>query len=98
VGDVPIENPVRYAMEHWREIRPDLIHAQDFEAVQIGLMLKTAFKVPLIVTVHKVPKRWDPTLPQRDPKDCFLQVMLDLIDCCINNATISAKKGAGPTA
>lgn len=76
-GDVPLEEALRYGLRHWSQIRPDLIHAHDFESVLVGLMLKNAFKVPLIVTVHKAPKEWDQTLPQRDVKDCFLQTMLD---------------------
>lgn len=74
-GDVPYEEAVRYAMNHWQKLRPDVIHAHDFESLQIGLMLKVAFSIPLVLTVHKVPKEWDSTLPQRDVKDCFLQLI-----------------------
>jgi len=77
LGDVPFEEVVKYGFDNWGKIKPDIIHAHDFESVFIGLMFKTSFKVPLVVTVHKTPKNWDPSLPQRDVKDCFLQTMLD---------------------
>lgn len=75
-GGVPLGDAVRYCLEHWWQINADVIHAHDFESLQIGLMLKAAFGVPLVFTVHKVPTRWDSTLPQRDVKDCFLQAAL----------------------
>lgn len=77
VGDVPYEEVVEYGFNHWWKIKPDIIHAHDFESVLIGLMFKTAFKVPLVMTVHKAPKDWDPTLPQRDVKDNLLQTLLN---------------------
>ena len=82
VGDVPFEHAVKYLLDNWFKIRADLIHVHDFEGVQIGLMLKTAFGIPLIMTVHRTPKEPDPTLPQRDVKDCYLRVILksNLVD------------------
>ena len=77
LGDVPSEEVVKYGFDNWGKIKPDVIHAHDFESVLICLMFKTAFKVPLVVTIHRTPKEWDPTLPQRDLKDCFLKAMLD---------------------
>ncbi len=74
-GDVPFETPVRYLFDNWRKIQPDVIHAHDFEAFQIGLMLKTAFDKPLILTLHRTPKDLDVSLRQRDPKDCFLHLV-----------------------
>jgi glycosyltransferase involved in cell wall biosynthesis len=76
-GDVPLSEPVRYGLDNWQKLTPDIIHAHDFESVQVALMFKAAFKIPLIITVHKAPKEWDRTLPQRDVKDCFLQAILD---------------------
>lgn len=78
VGDVPLETVIQYGLDNWRRMRPDVVHVHDFESVLVGQMLKAAFRVPLIVTIHKVPKEWDPMLPKRDVKDCFLQAMLDL--------------------
>jgi len=74
-GDVPSEQALVYALDNWWRIKPDVIHAHDFEGAQVGAMLKAAFRVPLVVTVHKAPKSWDPTLPQRNAKDCFLEFL-----------------------
>jgi len=74
-GAVPFEQPIKYLFERWHEIKPDLIHAHDFEAALIGLMLKTAFRKPLVFTVHRTPKEPDPTLCQRDAKSCFLSFL-----------------------
>ena len=74
-GDVPSEQALVYALDNWWRIKPDVIHAHDFEGAQVGAMLKAAFHVPLVVTVHKAPKNWDPTLPQRNAKDCFLEFL-----------------------
>lgn len=76
VGDVPFEHTVQYLLDSWtRAIRADVIHVHDFEALQIGLMLKAAFKVPLIMTMHRAPRDADRTLPERNVKDCFLEVV-----------------------
>jgi len=74
-GEVPFEQPVKYLLDNWHKIRPDLIHAHDFEALHIGLMLKIAFNKPLIFTVHRTPKEPDPSLRQRDPKSCFFALI-----------------------
>jgi len=76
-GDVPLQPAVQYGLDNWWKMKPDLIHAHDFESLQIGVMLKAAFKAPLILTIHKAPKEWDKTAPQRDAKDCYLQALLD---------------------
>lgn len=76
-GEVPLEDPVRYCLDNWYKIRPDVIHAHDFEGIQIGTMLKAAFKTRLIVTIHRSPREWEVTLPQRDAKECYIQAMLD---------------------
>ena len=74
-GEVPFERPIRYLSDNWHKIRPDVIHAHDFEAVHIGLMLKIAFRKPLVFTVHRTPKEPDPSLPKRDAKSCFFSLM-----------------------
>lgn len=74
-GDIPSEQALVYALDNWWRIKPDVIHAHDFESAQVGAMLKSAFRVPLVVTVHKAPKNWDPTLPKRNAKDCFLEFL-----------------------
>jgi glycosyltransferase involved in cell wall biosynthesis len=74
-GDVPFEPAIRYLLQHWREIRADIVHAHDFESLHIGMMMKAAFGIPLVVTVHRVPKDWEPSLPLRDPKDCSMEAI-----------------------
>jgi glycosyltransferase involved in cell wall biosynthesis len=74
-GEVPFERPIKYIFDNWHKIRPDLIHAHDFESVQIGLMLKIAFGKPFVFTIHRTPKEPDPNLPRRDTKACFLHLM-----------------------
>lgn len=85
VGDVPLETPLKFLLDNWHKIRPDVVHAHDFESFQIGLMLKVAFGKPLILTVHRTPKESDPTLRQRDTKNCFLQMVrrFDLADMIV---------------
>ncbi|MGH9962788.1 MAG: glycosyltransferase family 4 protein, partial [Pyrinomonadaceae bacterium] len=73
VGSIPFESPVKYLLDNWHKIQPDLIHVHDFESLQIGLMLKTAKDRPLVLTVHRTPKEPDPSLPHRDPKSCYLK-------------------------
>lgn len=41
-------------MRRWHSISPDIIHVHDFDSAYIGLMLKTAFKTPLIFTYHRL--------------------------------------------
>ena len=84
-GDVVFGQPLRYILENWDKMgRPDVIHAHDYEAFQIGLLVKAAFEVPLplILTVHRTPKDTDSTLRRRDPKNTFLQLIRkrDLVD------------------
>jgi len=55
-GEVPLEKPVSYCMGIWHKIRPDVIHAHDFEGVQISMMLKMAFGTPVVITIHRPPR------------------------------------------
>ena len=75
-GSAPYLKTIHFAQKHWLKRRPDVVHAHDLESAYIGWMLKTAFGVPLVVTIHKTPKEWDEEAPKRDPKDCFLGAML----------------------
>jgi len=75
-GDIPLGEATSYVLNHWSKIKADVVHAHDFESVYIASMIKAAFRIPLVVTVHKAPKDWDKTLPQRDLKDCAMQAML----------------------
>jgi len=74
-SNVPLIGPIQYALTKWDGIMPDIIHAHDFESIQIGLMLKIAHKIPLIATIHKTPKEHDVTLMEREPKECYLAFM-----------------------
>lgn len=56
-------------------LKPDIIHAHDFESIYIAMLLKALFQIPLVVTIHKTPKEYDWTSPQRDAKDAFLNMM-----------------------
>jgi glycosyltransferase involved in cell wall biosynthesis len=78
-GAAPFEKPILQAINQFSSSRkkPDIIHVHDFESAYIGMMLKSVFKVPLILTVHKTPKEWDIGQPLRDIKDCFLQAISD---------------------
>ena len=85
-GDVPFAQPIKYILDNWSKMeRPDIVHAHDYEAFQIGLMVKTAFQVPLVFTVHRTPKETDHSLRQRDPKNTFLQLIRqrDLADAVV---------------
>jgi glycosyltransferase involved in cell wall biosynthesis len=72
-GEIPFEDVVRYCCEQWRRLKPDLIHVHDFEGLQIAAMLKAEYSTPIMLTVHRAPKLWDPTSPQRDVKDLYLR-------------------------
>lgn len=77
-SSVPVEGPLRYLQDNWSQIRADVIHAHDFESLQVALMLYGAFGTPIVFTVHKAPKEWDPSQPKRDPRDCFLALIKSL--------------------
>ena len=75
-GDVPLGDASSYVLNNWSKIKADVVHAHDFESLHIASMLKAAYGIPLVATVHKAPKDWDRTLPKRDLKDCALQAIL----------------------
>jgi glycogen synthase len=75
-GDIPFQKAITYLQNTWWNNKPDVVHAHDFESLQIAMIVKAAFEVPVILTVHKTPKEWDHHQPQRDPKDAFLQAVL----------------------
>jgi glycosyltransferase involved in cell wall biosynthesis len=75
-GSAPLARQIEFAQKNWSKIIPDVIHAHDLEIAYIGWMLKIAYGIPLVVTIHKAPKEWDATSTQRDPKNCFLEAML----------------------
>ena len=67
-GDVPLGDAVSYVLNHWNRIQADVIHAHDFESVYISSLIKAAFRVPLVVTVHKAPKRLGPNSASKGSK------------------------------
>jgi glycosyltransferase involved in cell wall biosynthesis len=75
LGDVPFESAVQYLLRHWPQIRADVIHVHDFESLHVAMMIKAAFDVPIIMTIHRVPKDWDAGLPLRNTKDCAIEAI-----------------------
>jgi glycosyltransferase involved in cell wall biosynthesis len=69
----PFDKIISDIMKRWHSISPDIIHVHDFDSAYIGLMLKTAFKTPLIFTYHRAPSPWRNYKFQENPKDCFLE-------------------------
>jgi sucrose-phosphate synthase len=65
---------VRFAFENWHELSPDLIHVHDFDSLQVGLLLRTAHSIPLVMTVHRAPTEWFDRRYCQDEKDCFMEV------------------------
>jgi glycosyltransferase involved in cell wall biosynthesis len=63
---------VNFALEHWRELRPDVIHVHDFDSLQIGWLLRSAFSIPLVLTVHRAPTKWRQHRYRENEKDCFM--------------------------
>ena len=69
----PFDKIIIDIMRRWHTISPDIIHVHDFDSAYVGLMLKTAFKTPLIFTYHRAPSPWRDYKFQENPKDCFLE-------------------------
>jgi len=65
---------IRFALENWHQLRPDLIHVHDFDSLQIGISLRTAHSIPLVLTVHRAPTEWWDRRYCEDEKDCFMEV------------------------
>lgn len=65
---------VRFAFEHWHELDPDLIHVHDFDSLQVGLLLRTAYSIPIVMTVHRAPTEWWGGKDSQDEKACFMEV------------------------
>jgi len=71
----PLERISTFLMQRWHEVDADIIHAHDFDSLFVGWMLKTAFSIPLILTVHNAPRKWRPGLHRERPKNCFLEAV-----------------------
>jgi glycosyltransferase involved in cell wall biosynthesis len=63
------------AMNKLSGIEVDLIHAHDFDSIQIGCMLKAGFRKPLIATIHRAPTPWKRGRFIEEPKDCFVEAI-----------------------
>lgn len=70
---VMFERFVSFALENWHDLRPDVVHVHDFDSLQVGWLLRTAFSVPLVLTVHRAPTDWRPRRYQENVKDCFME-------------------------
>jgi glycosyltransferase involved in cell wall biosynthesis len=74
---------VASAVTYWRRqwfrsgYHPDVLHAHDFPSALAGVLLKRAFGIPLVVTVHRAPKYPDQQLAQWNEKECFLSLIHD---------------------
>lgn len=66
----------------WADIKPDLIHAHDFDSVHLGWLLKVASKKKLVVTFHRAPTGWRQNQEQEDSKSCYMEAirLFDLAD------------------
>jgi glycosyltransferase involved in cell wall biosynthesis len=69
----PFGKIINEIMKRWHSISPGIIHVHDFDSAYIGLMLKTAFRTPLVFTYHRAPSPWRDYKFQEDAKDCFLE-------------------------
>lgn len=69
----PMESPIGFLMERWDQIKADIIHAHDLDSAYIGFMLKVAFNIPLVLTVHRAPIKWKDYAYRESPKDCFME-------------------------
>src|SRR6202030_2465523 len=69
------DQAIAFAMERWRDIHADIIHAHDLDSLFIGWLLKTAFGSPLIFSAHRAPTPWRQYRFQENPKDCFMEVV-----------------------
>jgi len=69
----PFGEIIKFVMGRFHRISPDIIHVHDFDSAYIGVMLKAAFKTPLVFTYHRAPSPWWDNKFQDNPKDCFLE-------------------------
>lgn len=77
----------------WFHLKADIVHAHDFDSLVLGSMLRCAFGVPLVVTVHRAPTEWRPKRFQEDAKDCLLEIARNqlLVDGVIVPSEASAR-------
>jgi len=77
----------------WFRIRPTLIHAHDFDSLVLGSMLRCAFNLPLVVTVHRAPTEWRPLRFRESAKDCLLEFSRNhsLVDAVVVPSVASAR-------
>lgn len=76
--------PVAEAFDYWRiqwfrhGFHPDIVHAHDYSSALVGALLKRAFNIPLVLTIHRAPKWKDPSLLRWNVKECFLSLFHDV--------------------
>ena len=76
------------------EIKPDIIHAQHIAGAYVGVHLSLVFNIPLIVTLHKTPIKWDKDIIRRSYTYCHLKFLtsLDQISIFIAGSKVFRKE------
>lgn len=76
---VPLAGALRYWRRQWftHGRHPDVIHAHDYHSLLVGALLKRAFSVPLLLSIHRSPKWPDDKAPQWNEKECYLSLFYD---------------------
>jgi len=69
--DVPLAAPLQFLLSQWNTINPNLIHAHDYYSVHLAALLKSAYGVPVIATVHRAPHQWRSAKCVENPKRLF---------------------------
>lgn len=94
-GNTIYEAALTNALELCRTFKPHLIHGQHIDGAIVGLQLKAAFDIPLIITLHKTPMlRYDDSLPQRSSTYSTIKMIAknNNVDCFIAGSKIFEKE------
>jgi glycosyltransferase involved in cell wall biosynthesis len=59
--------------KRWDVLQPEIIHAHDFDSLHLGWLLKNAFGVPLVMTMHRAPTPWRPNRHRENSKDALME-------------------------
>ena len=91
----PYEGAMRKGLELCQQIKPHILHGQHIGGAFLGLHIKTAFKKPLVVTLHKTPMlNWDPTKIKDEPLYTFIKLLsrMETIDAFIAGSKVFRKE------
>ncbi|MBI3814578.1 MAG: glycosyltransferase family 4 protein [Nitrospinae bacterium] len=82
---LPYEPAIQKGLQLCKDICPHLLHAQHTGGSLIGLHLKASFHLPLLVTLHKTPIKWDKKIVERAPLYSYMKLLsqLNIIDLFI---------------